>query len=135
MPSSLLSVYSPLKGRSVPFIRVTRYCSEVSWSCHSSSVFCIFLGVSVMLKVYHATPRLLTAVLGRSILPKTVLVSMSALQLVSFLVVDGSACVKPEPSVRQCVLPSPLLVRWHGDKHRSSGQQAQPRLRAVDAVL
>src|SRR5215210_2268652 len=61
MPSSLLSVYSPLKGRSVPFIRVTRYCSGVSWSCHSSSVFCIFLGVSVMSEFYHAVPRLLTA--------------------------------------------------------------------------
>jgi hypothetical protein len=33
---------------------VMRYCSEVSWSCHSSSVFCIFLGVSVMPGFYHA---------------------------------------------------------------------------------
>ena len=43
----------------MPFIRVMRYCSGVSWSCHSASVFCIFLGVSVMWKVYHAGSRLL----------------------------------------------------------------------------
>src|SRR5918997_969440 len=54
MPSSLLSWYSPLNGLSVPFMRVTRYCSEVSWSCHSASVFWIFLGVSVMARFYHA---------------------------------------------------------------------------------
>jgi hypothetical protein len=35
---------------------VTRYCSEVSWSCHSSSVFWIFFGVSVMAQFYHADP-------------------------------------------------------------------------------
>src|SRR5918998_2344873 len=55
MPSSLLSWYSPLNGGSVPFMRVTRYCSEVNWSCHSASVFWIFLGVSVMPVFYHAT--------------------------------------------------------------------------------
>src|SRR5918995_459332 len=53
-PSALLPLYSPLKGRSVPFMRVMRYCSGVSSSCHSSSVFCIFLGVSVMPEFYHA---------------------------------------------------------------------------------
>src|SRR5215211_346884 len=50
--------------------------------------------------------RPLAAVLRRSTLPNTA--------LVSFLVVDGSECVRPEPYVRRCNRPSALLVRWHG---------------------
>ena len=38
VPGSVLSQYSPVKGRSVPFWRVTRYCSGVSCAFHSSSV-------------------------------------------------------------------------------------------------
>src|SRR5215210_5742081 len=38
-------------------MRVTRYCSESSWSCHSSSDFCIFLGVSVIRVILAWVPR------------------------------------------------------------------------------
>src|SRR6266705_2579299 len=38
-PSRSLFQYSPVNGRSVPFCRVTRYCSGASWAFHSASVF------------------------------------------------------------------------------------------------
>src|SRR5262245_56976682 len=39
MPSSWLFQYSPVKARSVPFLRVTRYWSGVRIAFHSASVF------------------------------------------------------------------------------------------------
>src|SRR5450755_3641081 len=41
-PGVVTPSYSPVKGRSVPFSRSTRYCSGVNSLRHSSSVFLIF---------------------------------------------------------------------------------------------
>ena len=41
MPSVFSSTYGPVKARSVPALRVTSYCSGVSCSRHSASVFLI----------------------------------------------------------------------------------------------
>src|SRR5262245_9564902 len=49
-PSSLQFQYSPVKARSVPFLRVTSYCCGVSCFCHSVSVFsiCPFMGLPLL---------------------------------------------------------------------------------------
>jgi clan AA aspartic protease (TIGR02281 family) len=41
----------PEQAGSVPFLRVIRYCSGVSWACHSASVFLIFSVMSVAVNV------------------------------------------------------------------------------------
>ena len=48
VPSFLLSQYLPVNARSVPFSRAIRYSSGVSYARHSSSVFTIFSGLSVI---------------------------------------------------------------------------------------
>ena len=59
MPSSWLSQYLPLKARSVPCSRVTRYCSGVSFWRHSASdlaasaglgFFNVLLSMSIILR-------------------------------------------------------------------------------------
>src|SRR4051812_11857856 len=53
LPSSLVSVYSPVNGRSVPFWRRIWYCSGVSSRFHSCSVLRIFSGI----RIRYANPK------------------------------------------------------------------------------
>src|SRR5438270_9670805 len=58
MPSVSVSTYSPLKGASVPFWRVTRYCSGVSSCFHSFSDFLIFSAMSFRFGTSGKVPAL-----------------------------------------------------------------------------
>src|SRR3546814_20267570 len=51
MPGSLLSLYSPGKGRSVPFSWVTWYCAGVSFRT-AASVFAYFIALAPLL-IFH----------------------------------------------------------------------------------
>src|SRR3546814_4709196 len=51
MPGSLLSLYSPVKGRSVPFSWVTWYCAGVSFRT-AASVFAYFIALAPLL-IFH----------------------------------------------------------------------------------
>jgi len=46
-PSAVWFQYWPVKARSVPFWRVTRYCSGVSCARHSASLFSIFVDADI----------------------------------------------------------------------------------------
>src|SRR4051812_27069019 len=53
VPGCLLSLYSPVKARSVPFFLATRYCSGVSSFRQSSSLF-FTLSVTLPLALFQS---------------------------------------------------------------------------------
>src|SRR6266496_4472445 len=62
MPCSWLFQYWPVKARSVPCFRATRYCSGVRSFCHSASVLVIFsMGMLVVVVASDEPAALLVA--------------------------------------------------------------------------
>src|SRR3954470_16614270 len=55
VPGSSLLQYSPVNGRSVPFLRVTWYCSGVNCSRHSASVLLTLSTMGILHQMRRTT--------------------------------------------------------------------------------